>query len=154
MKVRFNRWYNALLTVLLSMLGFESCSSESLEEYGSPIVEYGCPHADYIVKGTVTDEAGKPVQGIKITAPASSDTDAATQTALTDGSGAFKLKEFSNMRGNFLIAEDIDGDANGGEFKSDTLNVLEIKNPKQIEKGKGWYNGKFEVTADFKLKKK
>ena len=60
MKVRFNRWYNAVLTALLSMLGF-SCSSDEPEEYGPIVLEYGVPHADYIVKGTVTDETGTPI---------------------------------------------------------------------------------------------
>ena len=64
MKVRFNRWYNAVLTALLSMLGF-SCSLDEPDEYGSTPVEYGTPHADYILKGTVTDEAGTPIKGIK-----------------------------------------------------------------------------------------
>ena len=64
MKVRFNRWYNAVLTALLSMLGF-SCSLDEPDEYGSTPVEYGTPHADYILKGTVTDEVGAPIKGIK-----------------------------------------------------------------------------------------
>lgn len=60
MKVRFNYWYNAVLTVLLSMLGY-SCS---LSDPDGP-VEYGTPSANFEVKGCVTDEAGVPVQGIK-----------------------------------------------------------------------------------------
>ena len=40
MKVRFNRWYNALLTALLAMLGYKSCSLNSPDEYGTPTVDY------------------------------------------------------------------------------------------------------------------
>ena len=40
MKVRFNRWYNAVLTALLSMLGFGCSSEEPMDMYGPP-VEYG-----------------------------------------------------------------------------------------------------------------
>ena len=151
MKVRFNRWYNALLTMLLSMLGFESCSSTK----GEVPVEYGCPYADYIVKGTVTDEAGAPIQGIKITAPYGDVLSSQySQTVLTDASGAFTLNEFSSRRGSLMRAEDIDGEANGGEFMSDSVDVRGIKDTKLIEKGSDWYEGKIEVTANFKLKKK
>ena len=47
MKVRFYRWYNAVLTALLSMLGYGCSSSEDpLDMYGAP-VEYGAPHGRY-----------------------------------------------------------------------------------------------------------
>ena len=150
MKVRFNRWYNALLTMLLSMLGFESCSSLGEEVP----VEYGVPHANYIVKGIVTDEAGAPIQGIKVTGPAPTYSSMINQTAITDESGSFKLEEFTSFHGGYIAVEDTDGEANGGDFKSDTLNIYDIKDSKQIEQGERWYEGKFEVTANFKLKKK
>ena len=121
--------------------------------YGT-IVEYGCPYADYVVKGSVTDEVGNPIQGIKITAPNGSDLDSQfNQIVQTDAKGNFTLKEFSSMRGHDMIVEDIDGEANGGEFLSDTIFVNSL--PKtQTEKGNGWYTGKFDVKADIKLKKK
>lgn len=158
MKVRFNRWYNAVLTALLSMLGF-SCSVDEPEEYGTP-VEYGAPHADYILKGTVTDEAGAPVQGIKTS----------LKEVYKDGTGAYVFGIDSiqtNESGNYqlkyrgmpydetkLIVEDIDGEANGGEFLSDTL---DIDYNKAVQVGEGdhhWYVGKFEITTNVKLKKK
>ena len=62
--------------------------------YGT-IVEYGCPYADYVVKGSVTDDAGNPIQGIKITAPNGSDLDSQfNQIVQTDAKGNFTLKEF------------------------------------------------------------
>ena len=67
--------------------------------------------------------------------------------------GKFALKEFSSLRGHEIIFEDVDGEANGGLFQSDTIRVQTL--PKtQTEKGNGWYNGKYEVQADIKLKKK
>ena len=148
MKVRFNRWYNAVLTVLLSMLGFESCNPN-----GDGPVEYGAPHANYILKGMVTDEAGTPIQGIKITGPAPMVSSLLNQSVLTDASGAFELTEFTTYGEGRLTAEDIDGDANGGEFKSDTLYISTLPATK-ISEGDGWYMGKFEVNAAIKLKKK
>ena len=53
-----------------------------------------------------------------------------------------------------LIVEDIDGEANGGEFLSDTLDIDYDKAVK-VKEGEGrWYQGKFEVSQDVKLKKK
>ncbi len=75
------------------------------------------------------------------------------QIVETDAAGKFALKEFSSLRGHEIIFEDIDGEANGGLFQSDTIRVETL--PKtQTEKGNGWYNGKYEVQADIKLKKK
>lgn len=150
MKVRFNRWYKAVLTALLTVLGY-GCSSKTHEE---PVSEYGCPNADYVVHGTVKDEAGNPIQGIQITAPNGTDTDSQyDQIVQTDAQGNFSLNEFSSFRGEEIIVDDIDGEANGGEFLGDVIRVDTL--PKtQIEKGNGWYEGKFDVTADIKLKKK
>ena len=58
MKVRFNRWYNAVLTALLSMLGYGCSSSEDPTD----ALMYGVvPVAEYQIRGQVTDEAGTPV---------------------------------------------------------------------------------------------
>lgn len=147
MKVRLTRWYNAVLTALLGLLGFESCDSNGLEEYG-------CPYADYIIKGVVTDEAGIPIKDIKVIAPYSSEMDSQYgQIMQTDTQGSFMLHEFSSLRGNDIIFEDIDGEDNNGLFQSDTISVESL--PKtRLEKGSGWYEGKYEATANIKLKKK
>ena len=149
MKVRFYRWYNAVLTALLSMLGYSCSSDDIMDEYGVP-VEY----ASYVVKGTITDEAGTPIQDIRVSAPYGSQFDSQyAQIVQTDAQGTFTLNEFSTLRGVEILVEDIDGEANGGEFLSDIINVEKL--PKtQVEKGSGWYQGKFEVNANIRLKKK
>ena len=164
MKVRFNRWYNAVLTALLSMLGF-SCSLDEPEEYGTP-VEYGAPHADYILKGTVTDEAGTPIQGIKTSLKEVYKDEGhiyGMDSIQTNPSGnyQFTYQLGSDFYGNplgsehiKLIVEDIDGEANGGEFLSDTLDIDYDKAVKTGEGDHHWYTGKFEITTDVKLKKK
>ena len=160
MKVRFYRWYNAVLTALLSMLGYGCSSSEDpLDMYGTP-VEYGAPHADYIVKGLVTDEADFPVQGIKTSLKQVDKTEVGT---ITFGMDSIQTNETGGYRlgytglpqtGIKLIVEDIDGEANGGEFISDTLDV-DFNKAVQTKEGDGrWYGGVYEVTQDVKLKKK
>lgn len=157
MRVRFNRWYNAVLTTLLSILGYGCSSDESLDMYGSP-VEYGSPHADYIVKGTITNESGTPVQGIKTSLKEVSEnvkTAYGIDSVQTNATGDFQLKYTGMERKSIkLIVEDIDGEANGGEFLSDTLDI-DYDNAVKVKEGEGrWYQGKFEVSQDVKLKKK
>jgi len=147
MKVRFTRWYNTVLTALLGLLGFESCESESQ-------LEYGVPQADYIVKGVVTDDAGNPIQGIKTKFV--HDHYYGEKTAITDDSGNYEIQatSYPDLYNCQLIVEDIDGEANGGEFLSDTLD-LSTKKPVQIKKGdRKWYEGTYELSQDVKMKKK
>ena len=126
MKVKFYRWYNAVLTALLSMLGYGCSSDEPMDMYGTP-VEYGAPHADYIVKGMVTDEAETPVQGIKTFLKQVDKTEAGTiifgmDSIQTNETGGYQLEYTGLPQPSIkLIVEDVDGEANGGEFLSDTL---------------------------------
>jgi hypothetical protein len=53
-----------------------------------------------------------------------------------------------------VIVEDIDGEANGGEFLSDTLDVDYNKAVKTKDGDGKWYLGIYEITQDVKLKKK
>lgn len=161
MKVRFNRWYNAVLTTLMSIIGY-GCSSD--DPWGGGLCEYGTPHADYQFMGTVTDESGSPVKGIKVAAKdvyrsqdgAVVDTYGVDSTQ-TDGFGkyAFEIRFVSNP-GLKLIVEDIDGEANGGAFKSDTIDIDfdKAKKVKDPDKDDSWSSGTFAITQDIKLKKK
>ena len=160
MKVRFYRWYNAVLTALLSMLGYGCSSSEDpLDMYGTP-VEYGAPHADYIVKGLVTDEADFPVQGIKTSLKQVDKTEVGTITfgmdsIQTNETGGYELRYMGLPQTDIkLIVEDVDGEVNGGEFLSDTLDI-DFNKAVQTKEGDGrWYGGVYEITQDVKLKKK
>lgn len=153
MKVRFNHWYNAVLTALLSMLGY-SCSSSD-----GP-VEYGTPSANYEVKGCVTDEAGVPVQGIKTFVKLVETYNnkvyvKGMDSILTNESGNYQLKYSGGGfdRRMKLIVKDIDGPANGGQYKSDTLDIDYDKAVK-VKNGDGhWFMGDYEITKNIQLKK-
>ena len=159
MKIRFNRWYNAVLTALLSMLGY-SCSFDEPEEYGSLILEYGSPSADYIVKGIVTDETGNPIHGIKTSLKQGWQTDEdlyvfGIDSIQTSESGNYQLKSNGLPAGQTkLIVEDIDGEANDGEFMSDTLDIDYNKAVKTKDGDGRWYYGVYEIIQNVKLKKK
>ena len=149
MKVRFNRWYNAVLSTLLTLLGFGACS-DSVDS----VVEYGTPNADFQIKGQVTYEGGIPIPGIRVRAPYSYIDGSDGQSVLTDENGRFELDEFHSMLYGRLYVEDIDGEDNGGEFQSDTINVWDLPR-KEVGKGDGnWHAGKFEVNAIIRLEKK
>lgn len=150
MTVRFTRWYNAVLTALLSMLGY-GCSLEEPEMYGTPL-EYGVPHINFIVKGVVTDEAGNPIQGIE-TKFVGDLNDAPTTKTDANGNYMIQAMIYPSLHGCKLIVNDIDGEANGGEFQSDTIDVETL--PKdELGKGDGWYQGMYESTANIQMKKK
>lgn len=159
MKVRFNRWYNAVLTALLSILGYGCSSEEPMDMYGT-VVEYGAPNVDYVIRGTVTDETDTPIQGIKTVLKDMPDNypDYAygIDSAMTDAAGKYQIETrvYLGQDGQKLIVEDIDGEANGGEFLSDTIDITKLEAKKIGESDGNWNNGKYEIKADVKLKKK
>ena len=60
--MRRKKWnVEALLSGALALLGFTGCSDVS----DAPNL-YGTPSVDYRVLGTVTDEEGKPLEGIQV----------------------------------------------------------------------------------------
>ena len=60
--MRRKKWnVEALLSGALALLGFTGCSDIN----DAPDL-YGTPSVDYRVLGTVTDEEGKPLEGIQV----------------------------------------------------------------------------------------
>ena len=162
MKVRIKRWYNVVLTALLSVLGY-ACSSS--DEDDMPVCMYGTPHADYQFSGTVTDESGSPVKGIKVSAKnvyrrydsAVIETYGVDST-LTDSKGKYAVEGEAFLGEHILklIVEDLDGEANGGNFMNDTIDIDfdKAKKVKEADKDDSWSSGTFAITQDIKLKKK
>jgi len=155
------RPYDKIIIVILGFIGFlTGCNL-----IHPPLVEYGVPHADYEITGTVTDSiTSTPVKNAQVIISRSVTTVQKDTTFThvdtlavkeTDTSGkydaqfqTFPLEDLSfNVKVN-----DIDGLANGGDFstkKSDIIFKLS-----DLSGGKGWYKGKALKTMDFKLKKK
>ena len=139
----------ALLSALLALLGFSGC-----EYIGR--CEYGCPHADYKLQGTVTDARTKqPVKNIRaVFCSGGLDVEYSYKDTLyTDESGKIE-RDYPSMTIDHtrlqVLLEDIDGDENGSY---ETL-LLEKENlpVKQVKKGdKHWYQGSFTITADAEL---
>ena len=158
--MKLNRIWKFLASTALGLLGFSSC-----EWLGIGVCMYGEPHADFKAIGTVTDNAGKPVEGIRVAVQQhrhyeNSDSVIYDQndwydndTIFTDSNGKYELMRsvFSSPNRVTVVFEDIDGEENGGEFEKAEAN------PKvtQTKKGdKNWYGGAFQAEADVRLKKK
>ena len=151
MKTRVIKAGRAVLGFILALLGFSGC-----EYIGR--CEYGCPHADYKLQGTVTDARTKqPVKNIRVVF-CSGGLDAEysyKDTLYTDESGKIE-RDYPSMTIDHtrlqVLLEDIDEDENGSY---ETL-LLEKENlpVKQVKKGdKHWYQGAFTITADAELNK-
>lgn len=161
MNKKINKLFNAVTASLLSMLGFSACGNSG---GGDEPCLYGTPISGYHFKGTVTDEQGTPIKGIKVvTQMNQGDVTRRIDSTYTDTNGGYQTvdKDFYTTLDyatkNKLVSvsfEDVDGENNGGEFETAKSEGDDIT-VKQIEKGDGsWYIGKYELTADKKLKKK
>lgn len=120
MKNLINKLIRLLCVSVIGVLGFSSCEEHS-DEYGTPITTFR-------YWGTVTDEAGNPIEGINV-----------IMSGNILGMPNVKLKTESYMYGEdmsvFLTGRfstantqittidfvDVDGEENGGDFQSVTI---------------------------------
>lgn len=152
MEAKLQRLTRYLIATLLGLLGFSACSDD--EEDNTPLM-YGVPTADYIIKGTVTDEAGNPIEGLLVIPYFRQGTVDSSQypTTTTDSDGAFKLDTLKGWDWvPPIVVADQDGEANGGHFIPDTLTYKDFERV-PLGGGQEWHMGLFELEAEVKLKK-
>ena len=96
-----------------------------------------------------------PIKGIVVSSRSAwSDETSGVEVAVTGEDGSFRTKTLSdNIHGDIIVFTDTDGEANGGDFATIEVDISDLPQQK-IKKGKGWYKGEYEVTADVKLEKK
>lgn len=137
---------------LLTVLGFGSLVGC---ERDIPVM-YGVPSADYEMKGKVLDADGDPIKGIKIEVQTYIATPEARTIArkfsLDDGTYDINVSTFpvNKLR---IIAQDVDGAENGGEFEEKTIELDFSKVEATGDKG-AWYSGKFSLEQDIVLEDK
>jgi len=141
-KRHFWRKYNALLTLMLSLLGF-STACESLDEYGAPVVEYGVPTATFIVKGKVSSQDHAAVPNIRVAMGG--------DTTYTDKNGNYEVRQQSAPTDQEIPIEfeDIDGIENGEYSKIDT--VAHFENPTFTGREGNWDMGETEQELNIKI---
>ena len=159
------RWnVESLLSGTLALLGFAGCSNIK----DAPDL-YGTPSVDYKVIGTVTNEQGKPLKDIQVivknpngwsyyddnTSRESLPPQVIPDTLYTDKDGKFTSNNVHAISVSKFTVEiqDIDGEANGGEFLQKQLTKNDF-NEKRIKKGKGFYNGEYEYSQTVQLQPK
>ena len=161
MKNGIINFWKQLAAVILGLLGFSSCDIE----IGGGMVMYGSPHSDFKAQGTVSDENGKPIEGIRVAIRQHRHYENSADviydqndwyendTLYTDDKGAFQLIRSVHVRPDDvkIVFEDIDGEENGGEYASAEA-APEVARTKKGDNS--WYGGTFEVQADVKMKKK
>ena len=151
MKKKWYRIANGALSALLVLLGFEACTENGEEEYGTPTV-------DFHVVGQVTNAEGEPIEGIRVTTRGYFNFHDGTteQTTYTDKDGHFATKEMRSISIDPMmrvVFEDVDGEANGGVFAKDSV-MADAMTRTQVGKGDGhWYDGKYELRVNKKLRK-
>lgn len=108
------------------------------------------PHADYEIKGSVTDEAGNELPGMRIITKTligeRGDEPYRRDTVATNAAGAFLVeKKDETSEGRYrVVCEDP-----AGVYKADSTDI--VMKPKG---GKGWYQGSDSKEVNFELKKR
>lgn len=137
MKRKTLSFINRCLAAVLAMLGFQAC-----EKY--MVCLYGSPHADYVVKGKVTNTEKEPIQNIQVVV----DKEHWKDTVYTDEKGEYQWAwdGFPRETNVKVVANDTTG-----RYASDSTTV-EFSFDRS--KADGWYEGVGTAEADFELKKK
>lgn len=142
MKKQSIKLFDKIVAALLAFIGYA---------LGSCSCDYGTPSASFEVKGTVMGIESGPLDNIHVIV----DTNQGWKdTICTNKQGYYNYAghDFTAPRVRIKV-EDVDGEANGGEFLSDSTEFVFTKDDR-TEKGDGWYEGHFERTVNFTLKRK
>ena len=153
MKNFFVKLTKMLSVAVLGVMGFSACSDDPR----SGAVAYGTPTADYKYLGSVTDEAGNPIEGINVVMSGVINATAHSSLTLkTDKYGKFSTVPLSATATRIETIDfvDVDGPDKGGDFQSQTITLQDMKRTQVKEGDNAWYVGEFEYSADVKLKKK
>ncbi|MDD2594912.1 MAG: radical SAM-associated putative lipoprotein [Bacteroidales bacterium] len=156
MKMKRHYGIKALFLMLLSAIGMTSCNG-LIETIGGQLLMYGSPTANYRISGKVKDEAGKGINGIQVvvgwpmTYMENINYFRPIDTLYTDSNGNYSFSETMPQTNIRILANDVDGEGNGGKFKSDSINISNIK----FTGGDGsWYKGEAILeNQDITLKK-
>lgn len=147
------RNYNLIITTLMAMLGFAT-ACDIINSYD----EYGCPNADFIVKGKVTSKiTGESLTSIKVVlGDAYTSNDKiyfyGIDSLITDNQGNYEVQSSSTPSDTITYVihfEDIDGTENGSFQSLDTS--ITVIDPQFIGGDGDWYQGKVTQELNIEL---
>lgn len=150
MKNLINKLIRLLCVSVIGLLGFSSCEEHS-DEYGTPITYFR-------YWGTVTDEAGNPIEGINVIMSGNilGMPNVKLKTESYDGekynfsTGIFSTADTHITTIDFV---DVDGEENGGDFQSVTITPQDMVEESRFDDMPPRGTLK-EYKATIKLKKK
>jgi len=129
MKRSFIKFFDKIILLLLGFSGiFYSC------------MKYGMPSDEFEIKGTITNHSKKPIKNIRIIRE-NFDYERRADTLYTNLEGKYSFKLYEGYDINYdkpihLKIDDIDGEANGGEFLSKEIDV-KFTGADLVKKGHG-----------------
>lgn len=147
MRISLCKKFNALISFLLSILGFGAVCSLSSCEYGTPAAEYGTPYATFKVNGSVkSDMTSNVLPSIRVVM--------GYDTTFTDEAGNYQVEnqDFPDDQIFLVEFQDIDGDLNGEYQPLDT--IVNFIDPEFSGGSGGWDNGETDKEINVKLKDK
>lgn len=160
MKARLIHWYEVVAGAILSLLGFTGCN---VLEFLEPKAEYGMPHANYKVVGTVVaEDTGNPIPNIQVKYRRYQYTDDNgkdqywEQEARSDEKGNVSLSftEYPVATDKHeIVLTDTDGEANGGLFRKTTLPASAFTTEFTEDKSGRWHVGDYAISFAAKLKR-
>ena len=139
---------NRILLFLISLLGFSTAACDKSDSPGHGHTnEYAAPYATFKMKGKVVDENQQPINHIEMTVVYGD------YKIFTDSVGQYQAEVHAFPWDSLtVIATDIDGEANGGEFEPAMKRVG--VNPEELQGGSGWNQGSVTKEVNFELKRK
>ena len=149
MRLVKNRIVKFVALPLLTAQALVSCMVENGPIEANMITDKSV--ANYQVSGSVCDEEGTPIQGIRVIADYSENVVYQADTLYTDSKGGFsKFIPIPRVDRFYMTFSDIDGQANGGEFATKS----EYVTPVRTEMSSGHFGGSYIVSVKVSLQKK
>ena len=141
-------YLNKVLGMVIGALGLTGCMElgDGIPEGGGAVAMYGCPMASFAAEGTVRNEQGEPIKGVKVTAGERQYmSEESMGKALTDEQGQYHIKIDAMFPADsiWLYADD-----STGVYAGDSARV------KVEYEGNGdgmWNMGDGKAEADFRL---
>lgn len=150
MRIGMNKLVRMLALSLVAASSFSSCMVETPED-GFEAADQERPVANYQIMGKVTDKDGNPVNGIRVIADYNTDVIYRADTLYTNKEGEYsKFMAIPRVDKFRMSFSDIDGSANGGDFKSVSKEVKLIR----TEMAAGHFGGSYVVSFDAVLQRR
>ena len=118
-----------------------SCDSDT---FGDQVVEYGVPVVHYRISARVVDDSGNPIKCIEAKALYDlNQHDYFYALGYSSEEGVISSEQMTMELPLYLQLRDVDGEENGGEFDSLSVDISEkfVK----VSEGEGWHTGTYEA---------